>query len=220
MVENSTIKDETDAIVFIEGNNFYHNLAASYIKPSAIHFGRLSEFLCEHFGFRHKKSFYYNSIPSIADGKDIYFSHMKFLDEVKNLPKFEVRTRKLQRHSAEERVRIVHEEVSKLGLCKMCEPVVLAHWKDYLGSTNVKEKGIDVQIAVDMIKNCLIDKECGVCILVSGDADFIPALDLIKLMGKEVFTASLAKGYSYELRSKHSWFILDKKLIIDKCLKK
>ncbi|MFH1649558.1 MAG: NYN domain-containing protein [Candidatus Woesearchaeota archaeon] len=211
---------ESKAIVFIDGNNLYHNLKASHIKPGTIHLGKLSEYMCEHFKCEHKKSVYYNSVPSIEDGEENYYAHMKFLDDIRHLPKFEVKTRKLQRYSTREKLKIVHDEVSALGLCKSCEPIVHTHWEDYLGSITAKEKGVDVQIVVDMIRSALIDADCDVCILVSGDADFIPGMDLIKQKGKKVLSACLAKGYSYDLRQKHGWFILDKKKLIEHCTKK
>lgn len=180
---------------------------------------KVSDLVCIHFGYNRKRTTYYNSIPSIADGNEVYYRHMKFLEDIRKLPKFEVKTRKLQRHSTAEKLQTVQEEVSKLGLCDVCGPLVKIHWEDYIGSVNVKEKGIDVMIAVDMIDLGVIENKCDACILISGDADFISAMDLIKACKKEVFSASLAKGYSYELRMKHKWFILDKKFILNKCNK-
>ena len=78
----------------------------------------------------------------------------------------------------------------------------------------MKEKGVDIMIAVDMINLSIIKNKCDYCILISGDADFIPAMDLIKKNGKTAVSAALAKGYSYELRDKHGWFILDRDLFL------
>ena len=110
-------------------------------------------------------------------------------------------------------------ELSKLGLCNLCKPVVLAHWRDYIGSITVKEKGIDNLITVDSINHSILRKDCNACIIISGDADFIPTLELLKSCGIWVATASTYKGYSYELRKKFPWFILDKNLLKDKCSK-
>lgn len=131
------------AIVFIDGNNLYHNLKATFIQPSTIHLGKLSDYVTEHFGYERLRTVYYNSMPSIADGEEVYYGHVKFLEDVKKLPNFEVKIRKLQRSSPFERVQTVHREVDNLGLCKICLPIVKAHWKDYIGSINVREKGID-----------------------------------------------------------------------------
>ena len=67
----------TKAFVFIDGNNFYHNVKLMKIKPSYIDFYKLSELVCSHFNCVHKKSIYYNSVPSIEDGKGMYYAHMK-----------------------------------------------------------------------------------------------------------------------------------------------
>ena len=51
-----------------------------------------------------------------------------------------------------------------------------------------------------MLDLSVIKNKCDCCILISGDADFVPASKLIKKSGKEVFSTSLTKGYSFELR--------------------
>jgi len=56
-------------------------------------------------------------------------------------------------------------------------------------------------------------------ILFSGDADFIPAMELAKKNNKEVISVSLAKGYSKELREKFKFFVLGKNKIMENCLK-
>lgn len=75
-------------------------------------------------------------------------------------------------------------------------------------------------IATDIIKLGLVDNAFDACMLVSGDADFIPVMDLVRNSGKIAFSACTAKGYSYELRKAHGWFILDKEQIVKKCSKK
>ncbi len=209
-----------NTIVFIDGNNLYHNLKGSFINPGSIDLIKLSELVCEHFNCVRLKTIYYNSVPSIADGEETYYKHIKFLGEVKKLLNFEVRTRKLQRSSTNEKVQLINKELSALGLCETCLPIVKVHWEDYIGAVNIREKGIDVMISADMIKAALIDKACDACILISGDADFIPSMDLIKKSGKAVFSACTAKGYSFDLRNAHGWFILDKKLLKESCAKK
>ena len=207
------------AILFIDGNNFYHNLKASKIKPSSIDFAKLQKYICDHFQEEHVKTIYYNSVPDISQGDEVYYNHMRFLSELKKIQKLEVKTRKLQSLSTQETKHLMKEEIAHLGLCELCRPIVLVHWEDYIGSVSVKEKGVDMLIGVDMIKLCLFDKECDTCILLSGDADFIPAMDLVKNHGKKAVSAALAKGYSFDLRNKHGWFIIDKKRLLESCSK-
>lgn len=66
----------------------------------------------------------------------------------------------------------------------------------------------------------VIKKECDVCILISGDADFIPALDLINTCGGKVFSSSLIMGYSSQLREgKYQYKILSREIIKKYCLR-
>ena len=211
---------EKKAIVFIDGNNLYHNLKATGLKPGDIHLQKLSDSICQKFNCKRIKSIYYNSIPNIEDSQEVYYKHLEYLENVKKLPDFEVKTRKLQRNSTKEQLQIIMTELSDLKLCKVCRPVVETHWKDYIGKINVKEKGVDVMIATDMISHAIDDKECNRIIVISGDADFIPAMDLIKKRGKEVCSSTVAKGYSYDLRQKHEWYILDREFLIKNCMKR
>jgi uncharacterized LabA/DUF88 family protein len=207
------------AIVFIDGNNFYHNVKQMAIKPSHVDFAKLSDFICANFKVKRKLSIYYNSVPSIRDGEPLYYKHMSFLSEIEKLPNFQVKTRKLQRHSTQEVMKQKKEHIENLDFCSKCQPLVETMCSDCVGNVKKREKGIDVMIAVDMIDLCINKNECDFCILISGDADYIHALDLIKKSGKEVATASVPPGYSYELREHHLYFILGKTILIDNCLK-
>lgn len=208
-----------NAFVFIDGNNFYHNIKLMQIKPSYIDFSKISELVCSHFNFNHERSIYYNSVPSIEDGKQMYYDHMKFLSSIEKLPKFEVKTRKLQRHSTSEILQEKTEQISNLGLCDKCKPIVENNCHDCIGDIKKKEKGIDVMIAVDMLDLSVVQGKCDCCILISGDADFIPVSSIIKSNGKEIYSAFLTKGYSYELREKLGFWILNRDFLIKNCLK-
>lgn len=83
----------------------------------------------------------------------------------------------------------------------------------------VREKGIDVMIAVDMLNLSVIEKECDCCILISGDADFVPASQIIKHHEKAVFSAFIPRGYSWELRKKLDFWTLGKEFLMENCMK-
>jgi uncharacterized LabA/DUF88 family protein len=182
------------AIIFIDGNNLYHNLKQMNIKPSNLDFEKFVKLIEEYFVCEAEEIRYYNSMPTIRDGKEVYFSHLKFIDNLRNLPKFVVITRKLQVHSTKEIIKEKQELIDSMDLCKNCKPIVQENILDVVGNIKKKEKGIDVKLAVDFIDFSTNKKEEKL-ILVSGDADFIPALELAKKKGAEVFSVSLAKGY-------------------------
>ena len=81
------------------------------------------------------------------------------------------------------------------------------------------EKGIDVLIASDMIRKTLVKKGCEVCILISGDADFVPVMEIIKDAGFEAISCCTKYGFSNELRQGKFRYLILKKEDVEKCLK-
>jgi len=81
------------------------------------------------------------------------------------------------------------------------------------------EKGIDVLIAAEMMAKTLVENKCEVCILISGDADFVPVMEIIKKAKYEVIVSSPRQGFSNELRQGKFRYLILKKEDIEKCLK-
>lgn len=141
-----------NAIIFVDGSNFYHNSKSIIEKPGNLDFQKIGKLISTKYDLDLKQIRYYNSIPDISDGAEVYHKHMEFLDRLKK-ENILVKTRKLKK----------------------------------IKQLDIKiEKGIDVMIAADMIRETLVKKECEVCILISGDADFIPAMEIIKEVGYEI----------------------------------
>lgn len=188
------------------------------IKPGNIDFQKLSIFICKHFDCFLEEVRYYNSMPTIRDGQDLYYSHLSFIDRLRTLKNFTVLTRKLQVHSNKELLKEKQEWISSLDLCSSCKPIVEQNFLDVIGNVKKKEKGIDVMLAVDLVSYAIKNK-ADILIVFSGDADFVPAMSLAKENNKEVFSVSLAKGYSRELRENFKFFVIGKNLLIENCLK-
>ena len=203
------------AIIFVDANNWYHNIK-KYYDPSNIDITKLANFLCEVKNYDLVEIRWYASIPSISDGEDIYYRHISYLD---NLEKkgIKVIKRKLQKLSNKEILNRKQEAINNLDLCKTCRTLVEANFLD-LADIKRKEKGIDTWIAVDMLNLAVIEDKCDVCILISGDADFVPALDIIKNKGKEILTVMTPKGYSRELIENFPFFILKNETLM-RCFK-
>jgi uncharacterized protein (TIGR00288 family) len=68
------------------------------------------------------------------------------------------------------------------------------------GSFDFAIKGDDIYLATDLIKGSYEDLY-DVAIIVSGDADFIPAINLVRKNGKKVINAFFPKSSSYQLRN-------------------
>lgn len=203
------------AIVFVDANNWYHNVKKIF-RPSTISIKKVSELICNNLKYDLKGIRWYASIPDIADGEEVYYDHMRFLSELEK-EGIKLITRKLQRLSAKEIIKKKRETIDSLDLCKNCKPLIEANFLD-LADINRKEKGVDVWLAIDMVKKSIIDKDCDVCILVSGDTDFVPAVKVIQKAKKEVLSAFVPYGYSSELRNSTRYFILRKETLI-KCFR-
>jgi uncharacterized LabA/DUF88 family protein len=68
------------------------------------------------------------------------------------------------------------------------------------GKVDFAIKGDDVHLATDLIKGAYEDLY-DVAIIVSGDADFVPAIKLAQKNGKKVINAFFPKSSSYQLRN-------------------
>ena len=203
------------AIVFVDANNWYHNVKKLF-NPSDIDIKRVVNFISEEFKLDIVEIRWYASMPSIADGELMYKRHRNFLGALEK-EGIKVITRKLQRLSSEEIIKKKRETIDSLDLCDDCRPLIEASFLD-LTDIKRKEKGIDVWIAIDMIKETVIENKCDVCVLISGDTDFVPAVNLIKKSGKKVLSAFVPFGYSTELRNSTEYFIIRKETLT-KCFR-
>ncbi|MFQ5531404.1 MAG: NYN domain-containing protein [Candidatus Nanoarchaeia archaeon] len=174
-----------DAILFIDGSNFYHNSKSIIGESKRIDFRYLAKFICDKFSLNLKQIRYYNAVPDISENKKLYYNHLGFLNKLKK-EGIIIRTRKLK----------------------------------YIKELKVKiEKGVDVLIASDMIRKSLVEKECEVCILISGDADFVPSMQIIKDAGYEAIVCSPREGFSNELRQGKFRYLILKKENLGNCLR-
>ena len=155
-------------------------------------------------------------MPSIKDDPLIYKYQRAFLGHLQKKG-IKIISRKLQKLSNSELKKKRQEFIDSWDLCKVCKPIVEESFLD-IADHQKKEKGIDVWIAIDMVKEALNNNNLDCCILISGDADFIPAFELIKNIGKDILSVSVPNGYSNELRQKFPYMILGKKELVN-CLR-
>ena len=201
------------ATIFIDANNWYHNLKYS-IKPSKVDICKLGKFLTEKYDLEVLEIRWYTSMPDRQDDELKYKMQRSFLGHLEKQG-IKIITRKLQKLSTKELKRKRREIVDAWDLCDVCKPIVDEAFLD-IADNQKKEKGIDVWIAVDMVKAAVDGIDC--CVLVSGDADYVPVFNLIKEIGKDVLSVSVSRGYSNELRQKFPYLVL-KKEDLNKCLK-
>lgn len=81
--------------------------------------------------------------------------------------------------------------------------------------TTVVEKGIDVRISIDMLQQAYANVY-DTAVLVSGDADYVPAVEAVKGSGKHVELAALPKGRANQLVQVAD-LVVDLEAIIPSC---
>lgn len=202
------------AIVFVDSNNWYHNLKKD-IKPGSIDILKTCDFIAEKKNLEILEIRWYASMPDRKENELIYKKQRAFLGHLEKRG-VKIITRKLQKLSTREIKKRRLDFISSWDLCESCRPIVEDSFLD-IADYHKKEKGIDVWIAVDMVDKSL-NKKVDCCVLISGDADFVPALELVKKNGKDVLSTSVSKGYSSELRQKFPFLVLKREDLI-KCLK-
>lgn len=160
--------------ILIDGNNFYKGCQLNFNRTD-VDFRKLGQKFCRHLNGELLRIYYYNAYVSKTIDPLGFGKQQKFFD---NLRATQFITLKLG-HLVYHRIR------NEQGISSQYFPT---------------EKGIDVQIAVDMIRLSLL-KAAEIIILVSGDSDYIHAVRFTKDLGCNVHIASFPLGGSNELRN-------------------
>lgn len=109
----------------------------------------------------------------------------------------------VRREDGEERYR---KQQAFLGRLRRVPYLTLKLGRLERRGSSVVEKGVDINIAVDMMRYAYNDSY-DVAILVSGDGDFATVVEAVKDRGKHVEVAAVKSGESYHLRNACDKFI-------------
>src|SRR3989344_1340233 len=143
--------------VFIDGNNFYYGLRKLYGINKSLKYFNFKGFA----DFIANKNevidiFYYNAELDVSNNPMKHKSQKEFFDKLRKIPNFH------------------------LILCKLLKRNITGTNKFYY---IIKED--DIHMAVDMVENAGEDK-FDTAIIVSGDGDFVPAVQAVQRKNKEV----------------------------------
>jgi uncharacterized LabA/DUF88 family protein len=177
--------------ILIDGNNFYKGCQLNFNRTD-VDFRKLGLKLCRAVGGELLRIYYYNAHVSKTIDPLGYQRQQKFFDNLRATPYITLKLGHL----------VYHRLRNEQGFSSQFFPT---------------EKGIDVQIAVDMIRLGLL-KSCEGIILVSGDSDYIYAVRFAKDLGSNVYIASFHMGGSVELRNEGDGHIIIDHTFIQDCL--
>ena len=132
------------------------------------------------YNFNLIKTYYYCSVPDpeYEDdiGKERARKQILGLEQLKKIPLLDVRVFKLRYG-----MRTLRHKVT----CTHCQ-------NEFYLNDNVltkREKGVDICIAVDMLSQAY-NNAYDVALLLTGDSDFVPAIEKVKALGKIVYCAA------------------------------
>jgi uncharacterized LabA/DUF88 family protein len=177
--------------ILIDGNNFYKGCQLNFNRTD-VDFRKLGLKLCRMVGGELLRIYYYNAHVSKTIDPLGFQRQQKFFDNLRATPYITLKLGHL----------VYHRLRNEQGFSSQFFPT---------------EKGIDVQIAVDMIRLGLM-KACEGIMLVSGDSDYIYAVRFAKDLGSNVYIASFQMGGSVELRNEGDGFIIIDQDFIQDCL--
>ena len=119
---------------------------------------------------------------------------------------------------AEERKRLVAAEALFYRQVRNTKNVIF--YKGHRSPASGKEKGVDVHLSVDIVKDVFL-KRCNSVIMMTGDADLIYPLEIVKQLGVRTHAFFLPNRFSLELAYKvDEAFVLNflKKFRVDRKL--
>ncbi|EQB64860.1 MAG: hypothetical protein AMDU3_IPLC00004G0438 [Thermoplasmatales archaeon I-plasma] len=160
------------AALLIDNSNFYHSLKDSRRLPfPPADYEKLFSLLSEQFGFDLRTVYLYDAIKDSSKEKSQYAQQQKFHSGIRAL-------------SAKWPVTIKTRKLKYRPFGREFIP---------------EEKGVDVLLVVDAITLAL-NGEIETIIVLSGDADFVPLIEFLKIRKVETVNLHLYSGSSTELR--------------------
>jgi uncharacterized LabA/DUF88 family protein len=183
------------SFLFIDGSNTYHGLKENGIYKTFT-YKWLYEELSKKFDI--KKVFFYDAMKSFRIEPAQYSEQQRFHEKLrKEIPILSLNTRKLRYPNIDKRIEQAREAAA---FCDKCNPKVEMFLKEAGLRKLSKEKGVDVMLVVDMVRGAFQDK-FETAILLTGDADFIPAVEFVQFLKKEVVNVHCYAGSSSDLRN-------------------
>ena len=184
--------------VFVDGSNLYHGLKNAFARAD-IDFLKLAQALA---GDRQLVRIYYYNVPRRQeDDPRSYEEQLRFFENLRRTEYLTVNLGRLQKRHTKTTVK---ETCPKCGQpCEFTENV-----------PTYTEKGVDVKLAVDMIRlarNNVFDT----AVIVTEDADFVPAVHEVQEYGKHVESAYTRRAY--HLPTECDRFVLLDRSFMEEC---
>ena len=176
------------ALLLIDGG-YLDYLQRSFGSPR-IDYGKMALAICERFGYAMLRCVYVNCLPYLSQNpapeeQEAYNRKQAFFDRLSKLDRFQVKLGRLAFRGVDEKT----------------------------GKPVLEQKQVDVLLASEMVYNAA-RRSVDAIVLLSGDGDFVPAVDLVK---REGLTLALAHGSRSGVDTVHDslWNAADTRMVVD-----
>jgi len=186
------------ALLFIDGSNFYHSLKFQNDLPfDETGYAHLFKELSNHFDL--KEINFYDAIKDRIRDPNGYARQQQFHARFKNIDsRVKIKTRKLRYALSISKER--SNEVAKgVGLASSLTDKLYLFLKKLNVVKHSHEKGLDILLIVDVLE-AHRDKKVDKLILLSGDSDYVPAVEFMQRAGAKLVNLHTFSGSSKELR--------------------
>ena len=175
--------------LFIDGSNFYHALKNAFGRAS-LKFDALATVLTNRLPDRRLlRVYYYSAAYDQATNPANYKSQQSFFGALRRTPYLSLSLGRLERRT-----------IDWSGLDSQQRSDVEKILGEPLPDYTHVEKGVDVQLAVDMVKFA-VGNTYDVAIIISRDGDFAPAVEFVKSLGKHVELGRVTGSPCEQLRN-------------------
>ncbi|MDO8647747.1 MAG: NYN domain-containing protein [Candidatus Diapherotrites archaeon] len=203
-------------IVFVDGSNLYHSMRDDNIDPRIIDLAKFFEKIS---GEKDPTVRYYTAPRKREEDAEKYVQQQRFFTELKNRnPNLTIIFGRLQKNKeADPKARSL--VVKALGFCENCAQKIPKLFSTLRIDKPHREKGVDVKIALDLAIMAGTN-EFDLAILLSGDADLAPAVQIAVKNGKKVINGRFKNSSSSELRNICTSNFLITEEILKDCVRK
>ena len=190
------MSDSERAVIFIDGNNFYHGVKTLRLSSMDLDYARFSDKLVK--GRERLETRYY--IGKVRQEGDLtrVVKQQNFISDLNKFDRvyhYYGRVEKRPAKDASKRLTKWLDTLAKRDDISLADNVIaelrkIADKKQF----RYVEKAVDVMIATDMVAMAY-EKKYDIAYLLSGDGDFTPAVKKVREIGRKVFVASASHAH-------------------------
>ena len=202
-------------MIFVDGSNYYHSLKKAF-NTTKVDFQKISDFLAKDNNLIN--IYYYVSPINWQENPEKYSAQQKYFEKLKLVKRLELILGRLE-HRRNLKMDKIKKDTQKLflGIKPSLNPNQTKEFEelrlnidDVLKYGNKVEKGVDVNLAVDLV-TLAFENKYDVAMIISNDGDFVPAVKKAQAYGKKVYNVMFPECDAHHLTK-----ICDKTIYINK----